>query len=144
VLQYHFNWKTPSAMAGVTWWNFYFRLFLGAIKNPQVVEFLRHLMRHLPGKLRDHLRRPAQSSQPLGVGPHQIDSHRCSKFSSDEIFSRDRFLVAFARSKAGMKLRHAAARIALTSQLAPFREGAPSSARRGRYPSGAPPPTEPA
>src|SRR6516162_5034530 len=27
VLQYHFNWKTLSAMAGVTWWNFYFRLF---------------------------------------------------------------------------------------------------------------------
>src|ERR1039457_2821804 len=34
-------------MAGVTWWNFYFRLFPGAIKSPQVVEFLRHLMRHL-------------------------------------------------------------------------------------------------
>ena len=51
VLQYHFNWKTLSAMAGVTWWNFYFRLFPGAIKSPQVVEFLRHLMRHLPGKL---------------------------------------------------------------------------------------------
>jgi hypothetical protein len=26
VLQYHFNWKMLSAMAGVTWWNFYFRL----------------------------------------------------------------------------------------------------------------------
>jgi len=26
VLQYHFDWKTLSAMAGVTWWNFYFRL----------------------------------------------------------------------------------------------------------------------
>jgi transposase len=51
VLQYHFNWKTLSAMAGVTWWNFYFRLFPGAIKSPQVVEFLEHLMRHLPGKL---------------------------------------------------------------------------------------------
>ena len=51
VLQYHFNWKTLSAMAGVTWWNFYFRLFPGAIKSPQVVEFLRHLMRHLPDKL---------------------------------------------------------------------------------------------
>jgi transposase len=51
VLQYHFNWKTLSAMAGVTWWNFYFRLFPGAIKSPQVVEFLQHLLRHLPGKL---------------------------------------------------------------------------------------------
>jgi len=51
VLQYHFNWKTLSAMAGVTWWNFNFRLFPGAIKSPQVVEFLQHLMRHLPEKL---------------------------------------------------------------------------------------------
>ena len=51
MLQHHFNWKTLSAMAGVTWWNFYFRLFPGVIKSPQVVEFLEHLMRHLPGKL---------------------------------------------------------------------------------------------
>jgi len=34
-----------------TWWNFYFRLFPGAIKGPQIVEFLEHLLRHLPGKL---------------------------------------------------------------------------------------------
>src|SRR6516162_6592550 len=51
VLQYHFNWKTLSAMAGVTWWNFYFRLFPGTIRSPQVVEFLGHLQRHLGGKL---------------------------------------------------------------------------------------------
>ena len=38
-------------MAGVTWWNFYFRLFSGSIKGPQVVQFLRHLLHHLPGKL---------------------------------------------------------------------------------------------
>ena len=43
VLQYHFNWKTLSAMAGVTWWNFYFRLFPGSIRSPQVIEFLQHL-----------------------------------------------------------------------------------------------------
>ena len=48
VLQYHFNWKTLSAMAGVTWWNFYFRLFPGSIRSPQVVEFLSHLLRHIP------------------------------------------------------------------------------------------------
>src|SRR5207245_7934912 len=51
VLQYHFNWKTLSAMAGVTWWNFYFRLYPGTIRSPQVIEFLTHLLRHLPGKL---------------------------------------------------------------------------------------------
>lgn len=51
VLQYHFNWKVLSAIAGVTWWNFYFRLFAGAIRSPQVVEFLEHLLRHLRGPL---------------------------------------------------------------------------------------------
>jgi transposase len=47
VLQYHFNWKTLSVIAGITWWNFYFKLFPGAIKAPQIIEFLEHLMRHL-------------------------------------------------------------------------------------------------
>jgi transposase len=51
VLQYHFNWKMLSAIAGVTWWNFYFRLFPGAIRSPQIIEFLSHLLRHIPGKL---------------------------------------------------------------------------------------------
>lgn len=34
-------------MAGITWWNFYFQLFPGAIKAPQIIQFLEHLMRHL-------------------------------------------------------------------------------------------------
>ena len=34
VLQYHFNWKSLSAIAGVTWSRFYFRLYPGAIKSP--------------------------------------------------------------------------------------------------------------
>lgn len=51
MLQYAFNWKKLSAIAGVTWWNFYFRLFPGAIRSPQVVGFLKHLLRHIPGKL---------------------------------------------------------------------------------------------
>jgi len=51
VLQYHFNWNLLSAIAGVTWWNFYFRLFPGTIGGPQVVHFLRHLLRQRPGKL---------------------------------------------------------------------------------------------
>jgi transposase len=38
-------------MAGVTWWNFYFRLFPGAIRSPQIILFLSHLLRHIPGKL---------------------------------------------------------------------------------------------
>ena len=51
MLQYHFHWKTLSAIAGVTWGNFYFRLFPGAIRSPQIIEFLSHLRRHIPGKL---------------------------------------------------------------------------------------------
>lgn len=51
VLQYSFNWKTLSAMAGVTWWNFYFRLYPGSIRSPQVIEFLSHLMRHIHSNL---------------------------------------------------------------------------------------------
>jgi transposase len=51
VLQYHFTWKTLSAVAGITFWNFYFRLFAGAIRSPQVIEFLKHLLRHLGGKV---------------------------------------------------------------------------------------------
>ena len=51
VLQHHFNWKVLSAAAGITWWNFYFRLYPGTIRAPQVIDFLGHLLRHLPGKL---------------------------------------------------------------------------------------------
>jgi transposase len=51
VLQYHFTWKTLSVIAGITFWNFYFRLFPGAIRSPQIIAFLTHLLRHIPGKL---------------------------------------------------------------------------------------------
>jgi len=47
VLQYHFRWKTLSLIAGITWWNFYCKLYPAAIKAPQLIEFLEHLMRHL-------------------------------------------------------------------------------------------------
>jgi hypothetical protein len=51
ILEFAFNWKSLSAIAGLTWWNYYFALHPGSIKSPQVIEFLRHLLRHLPGKL---------------------------------------------------------------------------------------------
>ncbi|MCZ2115243.1 MAG: IS630 family transposase [Anaerolineae bacterium] len=51
VLQYSFTWKQLSAIAGVTFWNFYFRLFPGSIKSPQLVEFLMALARQIKGKL---------------------------------------------------------------------------------------------
>lgn len=34
-------------IAGVTTWTFYFRLYPGTIKGPQIVDFLRHLQRQL-------------------------------------------------------------------------------------------------
>jgi transposase len=51
VLQYHFNWHTLAAIAGVSWWKFYFQLHPGAIRAPQVVAFLTHLLRHVRGTL---------------------------------------------------------------------------------------------
>lgn len=51
VLQYHFNWHQLSAIAGVTVWQFYFRLFPGTIRGPQVVEFLQALRRQTRRRL---------------------------------------------------------------------------------------------
>ena len=51
ILQHHFNWDNLAAIAGITLLNFYFRMYEGSIKAEQVVDFLRHLMRHVPGKL---------------------------------------------------------------------------------------------
>ena len=51
VLQYNFNWDTISAAAGITLFSFYFRLYEGTIKSPEVVDFLQALLRHIPGPL---------------------------------------------------------------------------------------------
>jgi transposase len=51
VLQFHFNWKTLSLIAGLTFWNFYFQIFEKTIGSEQVIEFLKHLLRHIPGDL---------------------------------------------------------------------------------------------
>jgi transposase len=50
VLQYHFNWKLLSVIAGLSWRNFYFRLYPGTIKSDQIVEFLGHLRRQFRQK----------------------------------------------------------------------------------------------
>jgi transposase len=51
VLQYCFNWKSLSVAAGLTLRKFYFRLYPGAVKKEQVLDFLKALVRHLPGPL---------------------------------------------------------------------------------------------
>jgi Winged helix-turn helix len=35
VLQYRFNWKTLSLIAGITWWRFYFQLFPERLRDPR-------------------------------------------------------------------------------------------------------------
>ena len=49
VLQYNFNWDTLSVAAGITFCNFYFRLYQGSVKSGQVVDFLQARLRHIPG-----------------------------------------------------------------------------------------------
>jgi transposase len=51
VLQYHFNWHQLSAIAGITFQRFYFRLYPGAIKGPQLVEFLHALGQQIRSKV---------------------------------------------------------------------------------------------
>ena len=52
VLQFHFNWKTLSVIAGVTSWNFYFQILERAIRSEQIIGFLKHLLRYIPGDIR--------------------------------------------------------------------------------------------
>lgn len=51
VLQYSFDWKQLSVIAGVSFWRFYFRFFPGSIKKEQIVEFLKALKTQIKGKL---------------------------------------------------------------------------------------------
>jgi hypothetical protein len=64
VLQYHFNWHQLSVIAGITFRRFYFRLFPGAIKGPQIIEFLHALGR--------------QIRKPLLVIWDGLPAHRCT------------------------------------------------------------------
>lgn len=51
MLTFNFNWKSVSAIAGLTLRNFYFQLHAGSIKSAQVIGFLRALHRQVPGKI---------------------------------------------------------------------------------------------
>lgn len=51
MLQYSFNWQQLSLIAGVTFWRFYFRFFHGAIRAPQIVQYLQALAQQIKGKL---------------------------------------------------------------------------------------------
>ncbi len=51
VLQYVFNWKQLSVIAGASFWRFYFRLYHGTVRTPQVIEFLKALQATIGAKL---------------------------------------------------------------------------------------------
>jgi transposase len=51
VIQQSFSWKQMSAIAGLSWWRFYFRFFDGAIRSEQIIEFLAALRRQIRHKL---------------------------------------------------------------------------------------------
>lgn len=51
VVQFHFSWKHVSAVAGRTRSNFLFRLYDGAVKSEQIVEFLQALRAQLKRRL---------------------------------------------------------------------------------------------
>jgi transposase len=51
VIQQSFTWKQMSAIAGLSWWRFYFRFFDGAIRSEQIIEFLAALRRQIRNKL---------------------------------------------------------------------------------------------
>ena len=51
VLHETFNWKSLSIIGGLALWRFHFQIHTGSIKSPQVIEFLRHLQRHIPGRI---------------------------------------------------------------------------------------------
>jgi transposase len=51
ILQETFNWKSLSIIGGLALWRFYFQIHAGSIKSLQVIGFLRHLQRHVRGKI---------------------------------------------------------------------------------------------
>ena len=51
MIQETFGWKSLSLIGGLALYRFYFQIHPGSIKGPQVIEFLRHLQRQVPGKL---------------------------------------------------------------------------------------------
>jgi transposase len=51
LIQETFGWKSLSIIGGLALYRFYFQIHPGSIKGPEVIEFLQHLQRHVPGKL---------------------------------------------------------------------------------------------
>jgi DDE superfamily endonuclease len=110
VLQYSFTWNQLSAIAGITFWTFYFKLVKGAVRAPEIVAFLKSLRRHLaPRKLliiwdrlqahRSRLVRDYVASEGGGVQleflPPYWKQHEMPNFCPKDFAE----LSAFARAK---------------------------------------------
>ncbi|NUA31182.1 hypothetical protein FCJ59_31335 [Cupriavidus basilensis] len=91
VIRFHCNWKHVSAIAGLSYHNCLFRIYDGAIKSAQIVEFLKALRARLKRRLmiiwdgaaqpaqrlngRLHLAKKMRMIHPLSC-PFQIGSMR--------------------------------------------------------------------
>lgn len=76
ILQYSFRWNQLSLVAGVSFWRFYFRFFHGAVRGPQLVEYLKALKAQIKGKLMiiwDGL--PAHRSRVVSKYVESLDGH---------------------------------------------------------------------
>ena len=51
LLHESFNWKSLSIIGGLSLKRFCFQIHPGSIKGQQVVEFIKHLQRHIPGRM---------------------------------------------------------------------------------------------
>jgi len=69
VLQYSFSWKQLSVIAGISYWRFYFRLFPGAIRTLQVLEFLRTIAPDSFASMSRRSAAPLHSNTPAGLRP---------------------------------------------------------------------------
>jgi len=47
ILQHQFNWDNLSMAAGITFWQFYFRLYEGTMGKEEVRDFVQHLWKQI-------------------------------------------------------------------------------------------------
>jgi hypothetical protein len=47
ILQQQFNWDNLSMAAGITLWQFYFRLYEGSMGKEQIRDFVQHLSKQI-------------------------------------------------------------------------------------------------
>jgi len=51
ILQHQFNWDNLSVAAGITLWQFYFRVYDGTMGKEEVLDFVRHLNKQIQQRI---------------------------------------------------------------------------------------------